>query len=80
MSKKIVIILVVIAAALVVFGIVWDVLRVTEVITSTILDPYTSYIIALGGACGIAGALLASHTAAKKKPGKHNRNKKKKKR
>ena len=80
MSTKIVIVLVVIAAVLVVFGIVWDILSVTGVITTTILTPYTSPIIAVGGACGIAGALIASHMAAKKKPVKHNRNKKKKKR
>ena len=80
MSTKTVIILVVIAAVLVVFGIAWEILSVTGVITTTILAPYTSPIIAVGGACGIAGALIASHMAAKKKPVKSNRNKKKKKR
>jgi len=62
--KKIVIILAVVAAILVAFGVIWDILSATDVITS---EFNASPLIYIGGFCGVFCAILASQTVAKGK-------------
>ena len=64
MNKKFLVILTAAAAILVIFGITWDVLQTTNIISS---EFNTSPIISIGGACGVFAAILASQTVTKKK-------------
>jgi len=64
MNKKFIVILAAVAAILVIFGITWDVLQATNIISS---EFNTSPIIYIGGICGVFVAIFTSQSVAKKK-------------
>ena len=64
MDKKIVIVLIVVAAILLIIGIAWEVLSAMGVIT---LEFDTSFLFLIAGFCSVFGAILASQSAAKGK-------------